>query len=162
AARAIELFQKAVALDADFGLAWAELARANVTQEANGWAVGGHEAGREAARRALALEPDLAEGHAVLGWIYLIHDWSWRDAEASTRLALRLAPGNATVLRRGAVLAWILSRLDEAIDLNERAIEQDPLAPLPYINLGTALLASNRLPEAAEAYGKAIELAPGR
>jgi cytochrome c-type biogenesis protein CcmH/NrfG len=42
--------------------------------------------------RALALEPELAEGHAQMGSIQADHDWDWRGAEASFRHALELAP----------------------------------------------------------------------
>ena len=39
----------------------------------------GYGRAREAVERALVLELDLAEGHAVMGWIRMIHDWDWLE-----------------------------------------------------------------------------------
>ena len=49
-----------------------------------GWApvAEGYGRARAAVERSLALEPDLAEGHAELGWIQTSHDWDWQGAEA--------------------------------------------------------------------------------
>jgi len=158
--RAVGYLREALELDPDFALAWAELARAYGRQELLGSARGGFERAREAVERALALEPDLAEGHAILSWIQLAHEWNWTGAEHSLRRAMELAPGSAVVLRRAAVLAWTQNRLDEAIGFNRRAIERDPLNALSYADLGMACHAAGRLTEAEEAYRKVIELAP--
>jgi tetratricopeptide (TPR) repeat protein len=90
------------------------------------------------------------------------HDWDWRGAEASYRRALELAPGDATVLRRAAMLALNLGRVDEAIGLYRRAVEQDPLSAAAYANFGDAIGAAGRLGEAELEYRKALELAPHR
>ena len=112
--------------------------------------------------QALSLEPHLAEGHALMAWIQMLHDWDWRGAEASYRRALELAPGNAAVLRRAASVACDLGRLDEAIPLVLRALEQDPLSAHAYSNLGYFLHASGRFTEAEAALRKALELSPQR
>ena len=102
-ARGIGYLKQALEIDPDFALAWAELARAYATEADAGWvpAVEGVARAREAVARALALEPDLAEGHAGMGWIQMYYDWDWHAAEASLQRALELAPGNADVLIRG-------------------------------------------------------------
>jgi len=160
--RAVRYFEQALELEPYFALGWAELARAYIAQTTQGRAAGGYERGRVAVERALALEPDLPEGHATLAWIQLIHEWNWTDAERSLRRAMELAPGNSVVLRRAAVLAWTQNRLDEAIDFNRRAIEQDPLTTISYTNLGLACHAAGKLGDAEEAYRKAVELSPER
>jgi len=160
--RAVRYFEQALELEPYFALGWAELARAYIAQTTQGHAAGGYERGRVAVERALALEPDLPEGHATLAWIQLIHEWNWTDAERSLRRAMELAPGNSVVLRRAAVLAWTQNRLDEAIDFNRRAIEHDPLTTISYTNLGLACHAAGKLGDAEEAYRKAVELSPER
>jgi tetratricopeptide (TPR) repeat protein len=110
--------------------------------------------------RALSLEPDLAEGHADLAFIQLSYDWDWRGAEASIRRAMDLAPGNALILGNAGLAAEILGRLDQAIGLYRRAMEQDPLSIANYFNIGRALLATDRHLEAEAAYRKLLELAP--
>lgn len=163
-AKAIEYLKQAVAQEPEFALAWAELG-ANYAREGDfGWAPleAGYGRAREAVERSLALEPDLAEGHSIIGAIQEVYDWDWRGAEASAARALELAPGNATVLRRAALLAMTMGRLEEAIGLNRRALEQDPLSAAAYINLGGMLHAADRLTEAEAAYRKGLELAPQR
>ena len=103
---------------------------------------GGFRARARAVERALALEPDLAEGHAEMGHLQMVHDWDWRGAEASYRRALELAPGNALVLHRAGVLAEIMGRFEEAIGLQRRAVEQNPLSEEAYFRLGCAFLVS--------------------
>ena len=163
-AKAIDYFKQALDLDPAFALAWAELGSAFATQAGQGWGPvsEGFARAREAVARALALEPDLAEAHAEMGWIQMYHDWDWPGAEASYRRALEVAPGNAAVLRRSGVLALCLGRLDEAIALARQAVEQDPLGAAAYNNLGLALHANGRLAEAEAAFRKALELAPQR
>jgi serine/threonine protein kinase/tetratricopeptide (TPR) repeat protein len=163
-AKGIEYLEQALELDPEFALAWAELGRARFSRAIHGWAplAEGHGRAREAAERALALEPDLAEGHSALGLIRMLYDWDWRGAEASMRRALELAPGNAQVLRAAGVLAGNLGRLEEAIGLYHRAVEQDPLSAPAYNNLGLALYAADHFPESEAAYRKALELAPQR
>src|SRR4029453_2296129 len=96
------------------------------------------------------------------GWLQRSHDWDFRGAEASLHRALELAPGNALVLRRAAILALNLGRLEEAIALNRRAVEQDPLSAEAFGNLGLALDAAGRFADADSARRKALELAPQR
>ncbi len=163
-AKAIEYLEAALALDPVFPLAWTELSRAHAREASRGWAPANEafRRAREAAERALALEPDLAEGHARIGWIRLSHDSDWRGAEASFTRALELAPGNAVVLGSAGVLARSLGRIEEAIAHCREAVEQDPLSSPSFNNLGLALHTADRLTEAETAYRKALELAPQR
>ena len=105
--KGIGYLKEALALEPEFALAWAELGRAYATEADWGWAspAEGYGRAREPVARALALEPDLAEGHAGMGHLQMAHDWDWRGAEASFRRALELAPGNALVLHQAGVLA---------------------------------------------------------
>jgi TolB-like protein/tetratricopeptide (TPR) repeat protein len=163
-ARGIGYLKQALALDPSFALAWATLGRAYAADADSGWtaAAEGYARAREAVKRALVIEPDLAEAHAGLWWIQMNHDWDWRGAEASSRRALELAPGNAVMLRQAGMLAANLGRLDEAIGLYRRAIDQDPLSATTYHDLGTDLHSTGHLAEAEAAYRKALELSPQR
>ena len=59
-----------------------------------------------------------------------------------------------------AILAHSVGRFDEAIALDRRAVEHDPLNAFAYFSLGRAYDAAGRLAEAETAYWKALELAP--
>jgi TolB-like protein/tetratricopeptide (TPR) repeat protein len=162
AAKAIGYLKDALALEPEFALAWAELGRAYGQEADVGWApvAEGFARAREAVARALALEPELPEAHAAMGRIQMSHDWDWRGAEASSRRALELAPGNAVVLGRAGTLAFRLGRLDEAMGIERRALAQDPLSARAYYHLGGVLDATGRLAEAEAAFRKALELSP--
>jgi len=158
----IQYLKDALELDAEFALAWRDLGSAYALQAGVGWTQGaeGFERAREAVERALSLEPELAEGHATLGWIRMNYDWDWRGAEASFRRALELEPGNARVLVPAGVLAANLGRLDEGISLYRRAAAQDPLRASAFSNLGLALDAAGRHDEAEVELRRALMLAP--
>ncbi|MGC1818817.1 MAG: tetratricopeptide repeat protein, partial [Casimicrobiaceae bacterium] len=161
-AKAIGYLQQALVLDPAFALAWAELGGAYANEAGSGWApvAEGFARAREAVAHSLALEPELAEAHAAMGSIQMLHDWDWRGAEVSVRRALELAPGDAVMLRRAGSLAGNLGRLDEAIALYQQALAQDPLSATAYINLGLTLYAADRLAEAEAAFRQVLELAP--
>ena len=162
--RGIDYLKQALALEPGFALAWAELGRAYASQANWGWApaADGFGRAREAVEHALALEPDLAEGHAGMAWLQIMLDRDWRGAEASYRRALELAPGNALVLHQAGLLAANVARFEEAIALGRRAVEQDPLSASSYFFFGLILWPANRAAEAEAAFRKALELAPQR
>jgi len=163
-AMAIRYLKEALDRDPRYALAWAELARAHFIEGGNSWvSVGvGYGRAREAAQRALELEPDLAEAHARMGWIQMYHDRDSRGAEASFHRALELSPGNAEVLRGAGMLARTLGRRKEPVELLRRAVEQDPLSAVAYHTLGIALHDAGHFVEAEQAYRKALMLAPHR
>lgn len=161
-AKAIGYLQQALERDPECALAWAELSRAFVRESDSGLTppAEGYSRAREAAERALQLEPDLPEGHSALGWIRMSHDWDWRGAEQSYARAMELAPRNAQALRGAATVAGNLGRIDEAILLYRQVMEQDPLSPSAYHSLGSRLHAADRFEEAEQSFRKVLELAP--
>ena len=161
-AKGIVYLKEALGLDPQFALGWAELGVAYAREADQGYVLVDQGYGRAgaAAARTLALEPNLAEGHALTGWLYMVYEWDWRRAEASYRRALELGPSNALILRRAGLLAETLGRLDEAIEFDRRAVEQDPLSAVAYNNLGMHLYATGRFAEAEAALRKALELTP--
>jgi tetratricopeptide (TPR) repeat protein len=90
------------------------------------------------------------------------HDWDWAGADASFKKALALEPGNAAVLWRAGTMAATLGRFEEALPLNRRAVELDPLSVSAYIYLAENTYGAGRLDEAAAVLKKALELNPER
>jgi serine/threonine protein kinase/tetratricopeptide (TPR) repeat protein len=158
-ARGVVYLEQAVDLDPEFALAWAVLGNALLNQEAFGWTpiTEGRRRSREAIERSLALEPDLAEGHASLSFLQM-SDFDVKGAERSVRRALELAPGNAVVLRRAGIVARLQSHFEEGLEFFRRSVEQDPLQPATYSNLGYTLYLMGRLNEAEAAVRKSLEL----
>jgi len=161
-AKALQYYRQALELDPQYALAWAGLSRAYATQAGYSWLpiAEGFGKAREAAERALQLEPDLAEAHAALGEILMLYDWEWRGADVSLRRALELAPGNARIIRSTAILAGFLGRMDETIALLRRAAALDPLAVPVYRSLGRWCFCAGRLEEAEAAMKKTLEFNP--
>jgi eukaryotic-like serine/threonine-protein kinase len=151
--KAIGYFEQAIKLDPRYAAAWAGLGECRRIQ-AN-WP-----RAREAVERAVALDANLAEGHAAMGAIRLSHDWDWAGAAASLHRAMELDPGNLHAIRNTGVLAARLGHWDEAIALQRLAIALDPLDPAAYNNLGSALYRSGRLDEAKTSLEKLLELVP--
>ncbi len=163
-AKAVEYFQRALQLDPKYALCWAELGRAYSIEAGRAWipVQQGFDLSREAAKRALSIEPDLAEGYAQLGRIQLTHDFDIEGAELSYRRALKLAPGSSSVLDGASVLAYKLGRHEEAVELGRRVLLQDPLSAAFWHNLGLTCHAAGRLAESEEAFLRALKLIPQR
>ena len=159
----IEHLRQAVGLDPEFALAWAALASAQTIEAGTGgWTPyeEGYRRAREAAERALALAPDLAEGHVALAQIQSGYDWDWASADASARRALELAPGNADVVLAAGWVSATRGPLDESIALCRRAIALDPLNVHSHRYLGLFSLLAGHLEEAEAAVKQALELNP--
>jgi tetratricopeptide (TPR) repeat protein len=161
--RSVDYFRRSRERDPEYAPAWAGLSRAYANQADNGFvpAADGYRRAREAAEKALALDPQLVDAHLAMGWIQQGYDWDWAASDASFRTALNLEPGNAQALRHASRQALAVGRSNEAIDLANKALARDPLRPNSYSNLGLALLGVNRDTEAEAAFRKALELDPG-
>jgi len=162
--RAIEYYQEALRLDPEYALAWAALSRAYALQADSGYAdvAAGYANSRDAAARAKALDPELAEAHVAWGRISMAYDWDWAKAEQELKLALALDPGNIEALMMSGNLALTLGRAAEAVELYQRARDRDPLRAATHNNLGIACYFAGRLPEAEAAFHRVLELSPGR
>ena len=154
--------RQALLIDPRYALAWAGLAGAYSNQAGYGWApmAQSFELARAAARHALELEPELAEGHAELGWVQISYEWDWHAADASYARALELGPGDRSIVGAASVLADSLGRKGEAVELARRAAALDPLSFIAHGNLALRCLNSGLLDQAASALETAFRLNP--
>jgi TolB-like protein/DNA-binding winged helix-turn-helix (wHTH) protein/Flp pilus assembly protein TadD len=132
--RAIDAFQRAVDADPTYSLGWANLAMAYGTSPINSDVDPRRvfPRAREAALRAVAANPDVAEAQHALGHVKWAFDWDWPAAESAFRRAIKLDPSYSLV---HLILAHLLSqtgRHAEAESFMRRARELDPLNPLSY------------------------------
>ena len=114
-----------------------------------------------ALERGLALDPDMADAHALLARVHRMR-WDFAAADRSMKRALELAPGSVDVLAAAAGFASTFGRFDEAIALQRRANEIDPLSATGIYNLGFRYLAAGRAAEAEQTMKKFLELRPDR
>jgi serine/threonine protein kinase/tetratricopeptide (TPR) repeat protein len=149
--RAVAMFEGAVELDPDFALAyvalsgnhtWAYFMRMDATEERMAQA-------KRAADRALEIDPDLPEGHQVLGYYY---DRCLQDSERAFEeygIAARHRPNDAGLLSVMAGAHERKGRWQEAVEGFERAYRLDPQNYTILSDLAIAYLYLRRFEEAS-------------
>jgi len=159
--RAIECFDRAIARDPTFALACANLAMA-YTELAEIGAVApdiAHRRAAEAAANALRLDPELSAAHCTMGYLKGVREFDWSGAEQGFKRALELSPSNADAYDLYGRLCAALARYDEAIALQNRAHDLDPLAH--RMDFVTTLLRAGRYNQAVLRAEDAVELDDG-
>ena len=131
-ARAIERYEFAIARSPSFAKGWASLAEAydyaavyvgrNRDQDA--------QRAETAARRAIALDPRLAKGHAMLGLVLFCLRFDFKAAENSYRKAIELDPRSTYAIIEYADLLRETGRLDEAEEQIRKARVLQPGLPV--------------------------------
>jgi TolB-like protein/DNA-binding winged helix-turn-helix (wHTH) protein/Tfp pilus assembly protein PilF len=111
-----------------------------------------------AARKALELDPDLADAHVLLASMY-IRQWKWAEAEAEYRRALDLNPNDAAA--HDGFSDWLLchGRVEEALAWARRARDLDPLGPAGH-TIGWTLFNAHRYDEAIREFRNALAARP--
>ena len=167
AAEALVAYQRAVELDPNFALAWAGLAEAHVweclySSELDRSGFDKHLASaREAAARALALEPTLPEALGVRAKIQLSFDFDWKGAAETLQTALALAPTNVGLLINAGNLALAQGDPERATVLFRQAVTLDPVNPAARGYLAMNLANTRRFAEARAEFPRVVELNPG-
>src|SRR5256885_8678630 len=161
--RALDCFHQALTLDPSYALAHAGLAEACTVLAQYGLVPPGtlRAKARAAACRALDLAPQLAEAHAAPGTGSFVMDWDWAAAARELRQAIALNPRYVIArLWLSYYLVFVEDRFEDGIAHGRRAVELDPLAPLPSMQLGMSLMGAGRLEEAIAPLERAAALAP--
>jgi serine/threonine-protein kinase len=159
--RAVGYYERAVALDSTFALAWAQLSRAHsyIYQVGLPTAAGAAQA-KAAAERALALAPDLPLTHLALGDYYYFISQDGQAALGAYQSGRRFAPGDAQLLKGIALVA----RMQGDWDLSQTSLLQaqvlDPRSISVVRRLSYNLLRLHKYPEAHASADRGIELDP--
>lgn len=158
--RAVRLFEEALAIDSLYPEAYAGLADSYALLPQHVASADPDESWANAerlARRALELNPDLAEAHASLGLV-LAFRGERGPALAELDLAIQLNPSYAPALHwRANVLAEI-GRLADARDDAARAAAVDPLSAAIAADYGHILLWAGDLDGAEREFQRALDL----
>jgi TolB-like protein/Tfp pilus assembly protein PilF len=161
---AIAAYTDAIRLDPNYALALAGRSLAESLYSAQG-AVG--PAVRESfdkaltdGRAAVALAPELADGHLALGFYFANGAFDFRQASAEFERARVLAPGNAAILKIYGLFAITMGRFEPGLADLRRAVALDPLNVNTYMLLGRGLYWSRRYEEALAALEEATSLDP--
>jgi TolB-like protein/Tfp pilus assembly protein PilF len=132
--KSIDAYEKAIQKDPSYALAYAGLA--------SGYALLGQvpyddmrpgdakPKARQAAERALQLDPQLAEAHSVLANVSYSYDWDFEAAEREFQRALALGQNDPTAHLWFSHYCIVRNRLEQALEENSRTLALDPVSPL--------------------------------
>jgi tetratricopeptide (TPR) repeat protein len=159
----IKYFQEAIRIDPSYAQAYAGLANAYIERDIWGGLGIGKTADqiRATTLKALELDGELAEAHALLGQIHFQYDWDWQGTEAEYKRAIQLNPNLAGSYVRYAYFLQAMGRHTEALAAAHRAVELDPLSASNISDEGRILYRARQYENAVARYQRALELDPG-
>jgi TolB-like protein/Tfp pilus assembly protein PilF len=158
--RCMAYIERAIEIDPDYALAHAHLAEAYVILGDWGWFPPRemYLKAESTARKALELDPRLAEAYAAIGAVeYECHYDFARSEEAFLR-AIELKPNYATAHQWYSEMLRKPKRMDEALEQINRALELDPLSLIINYSKAMQLYYIRRYDEAIEHAKRALEL----
>ena len=160
-AKGIDYFNRAIAIDPNYGLAYNGLAFNYINQD--GWYMRGAEAGpkaKEAAQKALAIDPNDAGAHLALAIESQWYEWNWAVAESEFKRAIELSPNDAEA---HGYYSWFLApmgRGPEALVEAKRAQQLAPLSSLGNFYVASVLVFTRQWDPAIQQLHSDIELEP--
>jgi len=140
-ARSIDYFGQAISKDPDFAAAYAGLADTYsvLGSDVLPAAVARSKA-RDAANKAVALDPTIAEGHTELALVEFYYDWNWKQSEREFQRAIELNPNYATAHQWYSYYLVAMGRFPEAFREARQAEQIDPLS----LSINTTLVGRYR------------------
>ncbi len=162
AKRSLRHYERSIQMDPVCALPYTGLATSYVFLGAIGYlpADDAFPRAKEAALRALELEPDAGASHVALGAVCLFFDWDFEGAYRALQKALTLNPGYADAHHVYGLYLEALGETEEAIEEMRAAVHLDPLSSAYNDSLAHALAAAVRLDEAREQIDRTLELDP--
>jgi serine/threonine protein kinase/Tfp pilus assembly protein PilF len=162
--KAIEHYEQAIALDLDCAPAHASLAEAYVLLSTGFDVLPSREAmpkAREAAKKALEIDPMLAEAHVSLGMVAMCYDWDRGAAMRHFQKAIALNP-NSAAAHQWLEMLWTFLEgdLDQAQAAIERAQELDPMNLLIKARVGYIYIYRRDYDRAVQFFHNLLELEP--
>jgi TolB-like protein/tetratricopeptide (TPR) repeat protein len=160
--KAIEYFEKAIALEPDYANAYG--------MAASGYAfLGGmgqvdpkdaFEVVHKYGDKALQLDGSLAVGYAAKGSAFLFYDWNWKKAHDSLLRAIELNPATTGAYQMLSFYYMIMGQKKDAVDIMEKAFEVDPLSPMVNKALTDVYLYAGRTDDALKQAEYLLDMFP--
>jgi TolB-like protein/Flp pilus assembly protein TadD/class 3 adenylate cyclase len=161
--KALGYFEQAAKEDPNYALAWSGMADVYVLLPLFGGAdpADAYPKAKEAANKAIALDPDLAEPHADLGLIASLFDFDFALSIREFEKSIALNPNYATAHHWfGDSVLQCIGDFNRAIAEMKRALELDPLSVVFSVDLGIAYYFDGRYQEGIAQMRKALDLDP--
>ena len=160
--KGIEYFKQAIKLDSGFAQAYVGIADSynSLVKNSDLLLKDAFPQAKEAATKALEINPDLAEARAALADSLAI-EWMWTEAGKEFKRAIELNPNVAyTHVAFGTSYLVPMGRTDEAVKELERAVELEPLSLINNAVLVSCYLYNRQNDKALEQAKKTYDLDP--
>jgi TolB-like protein/Flp pilus assembly protein TadD len=161
--KAIALYKEAIAHDPNYALAYAGLSSAYILAPfyADADRLDASAKAKDAALKALQLDPNLAEAHLALGKVLFFSDIDLAGANREYKRAIELKPNDAGAHHWfGNDTLAALGQFKEAIAESKRAVELDPLSIVINADLGGTFCYAGRYEEGAAQLRKTLGIDP--
>jgi TolB-like protein/Flp pilus assembly protein TadD len=158
-AKAVQFYERAIALDPNYALAYAGIADCYAVDTTPEKGEVGRAKLKAAANKALEIDPTLGQPHAALASVYM-YDFDWSSAEREYKRAIELDPTYATAHQWYAEFLTRMGRHDDADAHISRALELDPLSMVINSDRAYLLIMARRYDEAIAQAKKTLELEP--
>lgn len=157
--KAIEAFEQARMKDPNYALAYVGIADSYqlLTEYGGMPAPEAFNLAREAATKAIELDPDSGEARTSLAYTLAFHDWRWQEAEAEFKRAIELNPNYATARQWYSEFLIIFGRFDEANHEIEQAGKLDPTSLIVQSDVAGHFYMARRFDRAIEESKRVIE-----
>lgn len=158
----VACFTSAVESDANYAAAWAALGQALLVSSMFGFLAPDQTAERmrEAALKAISLNPQLPEAHVALGSMLSLLDWNWAAGEQELEKSIQLDGHDAIGHVAYGIHLACREKFEPALAEVERALELDPASLFPNFVLGWLYGVSRRYDEAILQHTLVSQLAP--
>lgn len=113
---------------------------------------------KDAARKAISLNPDIFMSHRVLGTVALEYDWDFSAAETELKRALEIVPSGPWAHHLYSHLLLSLGRMEEARAETRRAMEVDPRGSALFACASWHDIADGNFEEAEKRASRALSL----
>jgi TolB-like protein/Flp pilus assembly protein TadD len=159
--RAVGLYREAIRLDPDYALPWARLGAAYFNQATRLWIPrdDGLAKAHKALQRAIELDPDLIWAHYTLGGMYF-YAWDWSAVRVEDDRVRAIDPQNFLVLSAESDLASTFGPIQEAVDIELRIVNRDPLAAYALGDLADRQRAAGHLQESLTTSQRLLAMTP--
>jgi len=161
--KAIAFYEQAITRDSNYALAYAGLSAAYILSPfyAGADRRDASAKAKEAALKALRLDPNLAEAHLALGKVFFFSEIDLAGAMREYKRAIELKPNDADAHHwYGNDTLSALGQFEEAIAEGKRSVELDPLSIVINVDLGVTFYYAHRYDDAARQLRKTLEIDP--
>lgn len=161
--KALEHFQRSVAVDPNYALGYAGLADMYLVQLSEYRIAPASETvpkAKDAVLKALSLDNNLAEAHTAHGLV-MLRDEDFEGAEREFQRAIDLNPNYAMTYHYYSNFFRFQNKLEEALVMQLRALEIEPFSLIINREYGSKLFFARRYDEAIAQFKKTVELDAG-